>query len=89
MPVLAAPGEAAAVVDEITLIAGDRYRVVAMDVGDPASTDTSALAYHVWYRVELASGTTGWLPALIPDSHDIGSDGRPSSLRPILLPEAV
>lgn len=85
-PVRSRPDHGAGGVGDITLHAGDSVSVIEVQTGDPASTATGAQGYHVWYRVEMDSGVTGWLPALIADDHDTGSDGRPSSLRPVLLP---
>jgi murein DD-endopeptidase MepM/ murein hydrolase activator NlpD len=76
-----ASGDAAAL-EELTLRASDRYRLEAIEAGDPASTETSALGYSVWYRLE----GDGWIQALVPDASETGSDGRPSTLRPVLVP---
>lgn len=85
-PVRSAPSHDASSVQDITLRAGDRFTVVDVEVGDPATTETSAYAYHIWYRVELLSGEPGWLPAMLPDDRDVASDGRPSGQRLVLLP---
>ncbi|HYH12594.1 MAG TPA: hypothetical protein VD789_09600, partial [Thermomicrobiales bacterium] len=61
-------------------------RAVGSEIGDPASTETSAYAYRIWYRVELPSGKSGWLPAVLPSDRDVASDGRPTGLRLVLLP---
>ena len=75
------PDDTSATLREMTLRAGDRFRVHEVDVGDPASTATSALGYRVWYRLD-----PGWVRALAPDTMEIGADGRPSTVRPVLLP---
>jgi hypothetical protein len=69
------------VVEELALRAGDRHAIAAIESGDPASTETSALGYRVWYRLD-----GGWVRALVPDTFETGSDGRPSTVRPVLLP---
>jgi hypothetical protein len=81
MTVREAPDDASATVAELTLRAGDRFRVEAIEAGDPASTETSALGYRVWYQLDA-----GWVRALAPDTLETGSDGRPSTLRPVLVP---
>lgn len=82
----ATPESNGTVLDELVLEAGGGYFVEDVSVGEHITTEMSAVAYDVWYRVMLDSGSTGWLPALIADDNDTGSDGRPSSVRPILLP---
>jgi hypothetical protein len=81
----ASPDETEAVA-EVTLRAGDRYRLLAIETGEPASTETSALGYRVWYRIEIDPGVDGWVEAWIPDNTWVGSDGRPSAVRPLLVP---
>lgn len=85
-PLRAMPSHEAEGVGNVTLRVGARLLVFDVKTDDPASTNTSALGYRVWYRVGLEDGGSGWLPALLADDHDTGSDGRPSSLRPLLLP---
>lgn len=75
------PDDASAAMRAMTLRAGDRFRVREIEAGEPASTETSALGYRVWYRLDA-----GWVQALAPDSMETGSDGRPSTVRPVLLP---
>lgn len=77
-----APDDASAAVAELTLRADDRFRVEAIEAGDPASTETSALGYRVWYRLADA----GWVRALVPDTFETGTDGRPSTVQPVLVP---
>ena len=81
----ASPDESEAVA-EITLRAGDRYRLLAIETGDPASLETSALGYRVWYRIETAPGVEGWVEAWVADDAWVGQDGRPSAIRPLLVP---
>jgi hypothetical protein len=71
---------------DLVVEAGDRLRLLEIDAGDPASTDTSANAYHLWYRVEAESRPV-WIQAAVPSSRFTGSDGRPSSIRLRLLPK--
>ncbi len=73
-------------VAELLLRAGDRYRLLAIEAGDPASMETSALGYWVRYRLEIAPGAEGWVEAWIGDVTWAGSDGRPSAVRPLLVP---
>jgi hypothetical protein len=75
------PDDASATVTELILRAGDRRRIEGIEAGDPASTETSALGYRVWYQLDA-----GWVRALAPDTLETGSDGRPSTLRPVLVP---
>ncbi len=63
---------------ELTLIAGDRYALLAVDTGEEDAIGTSAEGYRVWYRIALTDGGEGWVQAAIPDAFDTGSDGRPS-----------
>jgi hypothetical protein len=74
---------------EVQLRAGMRFPVGGVAGGAPDSTETSALGYRVWYEVRLGAGSTGWLQGMMPDTRDTGSDGRPSSVRPVLLPVPV
>ncbi len=68
------------------LSAGEQFDLLGIAAGPPDGTGTSALAYDVWYRIGLPVGGAGWTWALVPDARDTGSDGRPSGLRPVLLP---
>ena len=88
-PLRTAASHDAAGLGDVTLRTGERFPVVGMEVGDPASLETSAYGYRIWYQVQLPSGSSGWLPAFLADDRDVGSDGRPSSLRPVLLPAVM
>jgi murein DD-endopeptidase MepM/ murein hydrolase activator NlpD len=68
------------------LSAGDTFDLLEIAAGPPDGTGTSALAYDIWYRIAIPVGGAGWTRALVPDARDTGSDGRPSGLRPVLLP---
>jgi murein DD-endopeptidase MepM/ murein hydrolase activator NlpD len=70
----------------LSLRPGDRYPLLGIDAGPEASDETSAEAYHLWYQIARPDGTKGWVQAVVPSSHDTGSDGRPSSLQFVLLP---
>lgn len=88
-PVRSEPSHDASGLGNITLRSGNRFPIVGMSVGDPATTETSAYAYRVWYEVEREDGSTGWLPGFLADDREVGFDGRPSSLRPVLVPVPV
>ena len=86
VPMRQAPSKDAALVQEITLRAGDLLHVLEFDVGDPASQETSTLGYLVWYRLAWSAVNVGWVQAVVPDDYAVGSDGRPTGVRPLLLP---
>lgn len=86
VPVHETPHDDASQVAEVELTAGDRLHVVAVDVGEPASLETSALGYRVWYKIAWSAVDIGWVRAIAPDDYAVGSDGRPTGVRPILLP---
>jgi murein DD-endopeptidase MepM/ murein hydrolase activator NlpD len=65
----------------LPLLAGDRYPLLSIDAGAEDTTGTSAEAYLLWYRIALPDGDSAWVEAAVPDNHDVGSDGRPSSVR--------
>ncbi len=90
-PLWTAPSDAAdaELVGDLTLTPGDRYPLLAVDAGEEASTGLSAEAYRLWYRIALPDGNEGWVQAAVPTDYDIGSDGRPSSVRFHFLPAAV
>lgn len=71
----------AAVIGDLPLTRGERYPLLAIDAGEEGATETSAQATRLWYRVALPDGETAWVQAAVPDDTDVGSDGRPSSLR--------
>ena len=74
---------------EVTLTSGDRYPWLGIATGRAASTGSSAEAYRLWYQVETPEAGPGWLQAALPDAGDTGSDGRPSSIRLVLVPGAL
>jgi len=73
-------------VGDLSLNAGDRYRLLSIATGREASYDTSAEGYRLWYRIVLPEGDRVWLQAAIQSNNDTGSDGRPSSVRFNLIP---
>lgn len=82
----AQPRDDAQPIADRLLSAGEQFKLLEIAAGPPDGTGTSALAYDVWYRIALPVGGRGWIRALAPDWLEIGSDGRPSSVRPVLLP---
>lgn len=82
VPVWSAPPghEGAAIVGDLELQAGMRYRLLAIETGPEASFETSAEAYHVWYQIIVDGGTRVWVQAAVPSAMDTGSDGRPSGI---------
>jgi murein DD-endopeptidase MepM/ murein hydrolase activator NlpD len=77
----APPGDAArAPLDELQLRPGERFTLVSIYAGLEDTRETSALAYQLWYQVELLDGRRGWVQAAIPTSFETGSNGRPSSV---------
>jgi murein DD-endopeptidase MepM/ murein hydrolase activator NlpD len=73
-------------VGPLTTAAGDRLAVLAVDVGAPDSSATGAEATRLWFRTAAPGGGEGWVRAAVPFAGDTGADGRPSSLRLVLLP---
>jgi hypothetical protein len=78
---------------DLSLVAGMTYPLLAIDAGAEDATGTSAEAYQLWYQIALPDGDSAWVQAAVPDAHDVGSDGHPSSVRfdfvpNVLLPDA-
>lgn len=73
-------------IDTLTLEAGATYRLLGVFTAEEATTETSAESYGVWYEIALPDETSGWVRAAVPSLHDVGSDGRPSSIHFNLLP---
>lgn len=84
----APPGEEAANIGAQPVSPGDRFPLLAVATGPEDGTGTSAEAYQVWYQLGLSTGEAdaAWAQALVPSVNDTGSDGRPSSVAPVLLP---
>lgn len=70
----------------LDLYPGARFDVMAVDAGEGASTGTSADAYYLSYLIDLGDGNSGWVRAAVADYGDTGADGRPSSVKFLLLP---
>jgi len=68
------------VLGEIELLIGSSCPLLDIRSDTVDATETSAEAYSVRYRIELAEGADGWVRALILSSKETGSDGRPSAL---------
>ena len=83
---MAAPISGSDSAGRIDLAAGTRYEVQAINAGPEASNETSAVAYMLWYLIDADPDGTGWVRAAIADGQDAGTDGRPSSVRFLLLP---
>jgi hypothetical protein len=66
--------------DDLVVAARDRFPLLEIDPGDPASTETSARGYHLWYRLNLPGGAR-WVQAAVPSDRFTNSDGRPASVR--------
>ncbi|MCD6031657.1 MAG: peptidase domain protein [Thermomicrobiales bacterium] len=71
--------DGAIVTGELAVQSGERFRLLAVEVGLEASTETSAEGYHVWYQI-MAGGERAWVQAAVPSFMDTGSDGRPSGV---------
>lgn len=84
-----ADGDDAAFIEDLSLIAGDRYPLLAIDAGEEDTAGISAEAYRVWCQIALPDGDTGWAQAAIPTDYDSGSDSRSSSMRFDLLPNVA
>ena len=70
-----------------------RYPLLAIDAGAEDATGTSAEAYSSGIASPSPMTTAAWVQAAVPDDHDLGSDGRPSSVHfdfvpNVLTPEA-
>ncbi len=73
-------GATRAALDTLELHPGERYALLAIDAGVEGTRETSALAYRLWYRIELPGGRAGWVQAAVPSTFETGSDDRPSSV---------
>lgn len=72
----------------LQLQAGQKFPVLAVHVGATAPSGTSAEAYEVWYKLQVAPGNAGWVQAAVPGTQETGRDGRGSSVRFNFLPAA-
>lgn len=73
---------------ELALTPGDTHPWLGISTGRASSKGSSAEAYRLWYRVDTPKIGPAWLRAALPDSGDTGSDGRPSSVRLVVVPSA-
>lgn len=73
-------------IGDLTLTAGDRFRLLAVEAGPEASRETSAEGYRLWYQIEAPKAGPVWARAAVSSTNDTGADGRPSSVRLDFLP---
>jgi len=86
----APPGrQGAAQRDVLPLVAGDLFALLDTDAGAEDTTGTSANAYQLWYRLSFTDGEAAWVQAAVADDNDVGSDGRPSSVRLDFVPNVL
>jgi hypothetical protein len=71
---------------ELELAAGDRYPLVSVATGTESTGGWGAERYRLWYRIELPNGDTPWIQAAEPSAIETGSDGRPSALALLIIP---
>jgi murein DD-endopeptidase MepM/ murein hydrolase activator NlpD len=77
----APPGDAAkAPLGELRLRPGERFTLLGVYAGPEDTRATSALAYQLWYHVQLPDGRGGWVQAAVASAFETGGDGRPSSV---------
>jgi murein DD-endopeptidase MepM/ murein hydrolase activator NlpD len=73
-------------VGEQRLAAGERFPLLQVAAGPEATDGRSAERYRLWYRIRLRDSEAGWVRAAIPSDFEVGSDGRPSTVRFVLAP---
>jgi murein DD-endopeptidase MepM/ murein hydrolase activator NlpD len=71
---------------ELKLQPGQRYPLLEVRAGAEDSDETSALAYQLWYRIQLPDRRDSWVQAAVPSAFETGSNGRPSSVYFNFLP---
>jgi murein DD-endopeptidase MepM/ murein hydrolase activator NlpD len=77
----APPGDTARMaLGELRLQAGQRLTLLSVHTGPEDTRETSALAYQLWYQIELPDHRRGWVQAATPSTFETGSDSRPSSV---------
>jgi Peptidase family M23 len=81
-PLWSAPPDdpARSMIGVVDLTPGAHLTLLAVRAGAEDTRVTSALAYQLWYQIELPNGGVGWVQAAIPSAADTGGDGRPSSI---------
>lgn len=87
MPVWSLPADRAKAeqVGEVDLVAGQDLPYVDIAIGPADSVGSSAEAYRLWFRTRIEPYGLVWMQAAVADDGDTGSDGRPSSVRLVLL----
>lgn len=81
-------GGGASIVGQLPVLPGDRYRLLAVETGPEASTETSAEGYRLWYQIIVGNGDRAWVQAAVPSFQDTGADGRPSGITHAFLLDA-
>ena len=74
------PGATRTELGMVELTPGQHFSLHAVYAGAEDTRQTSALAYQLWYQIQLPDGLSGWVQAAIPSAFETGSDGRPSSV---------
>jgi murein DD-endopeptidase MepM/ murein hydrolase activator NlpD len=68
---------------------GERFPLLGVYAGDEDTRQTSALAYRLWYQIQLPDARAGWVQAAVPSAFETGGDGRPSSIYFNFFPAAL
>lgn len=71
---------AAQALETLPIQSGQYFALLAVWAGPADTPLTSALAYELWYHIQLPNNQHGWVQAAIPSTIETGSDGRPSSV---------
>ena len=87
-PLWATPSDGASAeqVAEVRLEPGATFAFEEVLAGSTTPTESSALAYTLWYRLTTLDGVSGWVRGAVADTYETGADGRASTLRFNLLP---
>jgi murein DD-endopeptidase MepM/ murein hydrolase activator NlpD len=80
-PVWSEPAETSELLDQILLIPGQQFPLIAISVGDEASVETSANAYQIWFEIEGPDEVRGWVRAMQPSAETTQVDGRSAAVR--------
>jgi hypothetical protein len=72
-------------IDELALEPGSSFGLRAVSAGVEAPDGTGADSYQVWYEIEIGENGFGWVQGVVPSEFEVGSDGRPASVRFDLL----
>jgi hypothetical protein len=70
----------------LSLEQGQGFQLHDVVAGDETASGTGAEATHLWYHVTAVGGDSSWVQAIVPSADEVGSDGRPSSWRFVLIP---